>query len=533
VAETQPANGIKSDDEYREYSTATRVIILVALMCGVLLEILDVSIVNVAIPDMMGNLGATLDQISWVSTGYIIANVIVLPLTGWLSSHFGRRRYLGYSMIIFTVASFFCGISRSLNMLIFFRILQGIGGAALLSTAQATMLEIFPPWQIGMVQGIFGIGIMVGPTVGPTLGGWITDNYTWPWIFFINIPIGIIAATLTLMFLRDSRHQTRHASVDFIGIILLAVGIGSLQTILEKGNREDWFQSNLICILSVVMVIGLIAFVWWELHTPHPAVNLRILKNSAFSAGTCFAMVLGFGLYGGTFVLPVFMQSLLHYSAAQTGWMLFPGGIATALVIPWIGKLVYKTKPRNLVAIGTVGFIISMLLLKRLNMDSGQMNIFWPLVLRGASMGFLFMPLNLSTLLVLEQREIPAGTGMFNLFRQLGGSMGIAFLATFVDHREAFHRSMLVERVNVYSTAALQRLHALEGGFMARGFSHAVASKQALATVDRIVQGQSAVLAYDDALLMIAYVFIGVLPLVLLLRNTMLSQRPGATPMVD
>ncbi|HEY3298308.1 MAG TPA: DHA2 family efflux MFS transporter permease subunit, partial [Armatimonadota bacterium] len=210
----------KQTAEYTEYSAAMRMIILVALMLGVILEVLDTSIVNVAIPDMMGNLGATLDQISWVSTGYIIANVIVLPLTGWLSAHFGRRRYLGWSMIIFTVASLFCGMSRTLNMLVFFRIMQGVGGAALLSTAQATLMEIFPPKQLGMIQGIFGIGVMVGPTVGPTLGGWITDNYSWPWIFFINLPIGILATVLTFMFVHDSKIQKKHTSVDFIGIFL-------------------------------------------------------------------------------------------------------------------------------------------------------------------------------------------------------------------------------------------------------------------------------------------------------------------------
>lgn len=507
-------------DEYTEYTVAARIIILLALMLGVILEVLDTSIVNVAIPDMMGNLGATLDQISWVSTGYIIANVVVLPLTGWLSSYFGRRRYLGYSMALFTIASFFCGISRSLDALVFFRIMQGVGGAALLSTAQATMLEIFPPKQLGMIQGLFAIGVMVGPTVGPTLGGWITDNYSWPWIFFINLPIGVVATFLTFRYVHDSKLQKRKSQVDLVGILFLAIGVGSLQAVLEKGNREDWYQSNLIIWLTAVMVIGLVLFVVWELRHPHPAVNLRILKNSGFLAGTVFATVLGFGLYGGIFILPIFLQQLRHYSANQTGWILFPGGMATAFVVPFVGKIINKVRPRNLVAIGTVGFITSMFMLRRMTLDTGPDQMFWPLVLRGASMGFLFFPLSLATLLSLRPKDVPAGTGLFNLSRQLGGSAGIAYLSTLIDHRSAFHRANLVEHINMFNIAAVQRLHAIQASLQATGHSVEISRRLAAGMVDRIVQGQSAVLAYEDGFTVMAYVFILSLPLIFMLRKS-------------
>jgi DHA2 family multidrug resistance protein len=509
--------------EYTEYTASARLIILVALMLGVLLEVLDTSIVNVAIPDMMGNLGATLDQISWVSTGYIIANVVILPLTGWLSAHFGRKRYLAYSMMLFTAASLFCGLSKTLNMLVFFRILQGVGGAALLSTAQATLLEIFPPNQVGMVQAIFGIGIMVGPTVGPTLGGWITDNYTWPWIFFINLPIGIMAASLTLLFVHDSKSQIKHASIDFVGIFLLAVGIGSLQAVLEKGNREGWFESHLIVGLSICMIVGLVAFVIWELKTPVPAVNLRVLKNRGFTAGTLYGMVLGFGLYGGIFILPIYLQQLRHFSAAQTGWILFPGGMATAFVLPFVGRLMNRVVTRNLVAIGTSGFILSMLMLHRLTLDTSQQQLLWPLILRGASMGFLFLPLNMSALLVLQPRDVPAGTGLFNLSRQLGGSMGIAFLSTFVDHRSAMHSAKLMEHINIYNRVLWLRLNALQGALVAKGTPVGLAKQQAFAIIDRIVQGQSGMLSYEDTFLVIAIVFACALPLVFVLKRV----RPG------
>jgi DHA2 family multidrug resistance protein len=513
--QTNPGQG-----EYAEYSVSARIIILVALMLGVLLEVLDTSIVNVAVPDMMGNLGATLDQISWVSTGYIIANVVVLPLTGWLSSYFGRRRYLGYSMALFTIASFFCGVSRTLNALILFRILQGVGGAALLSTAQATMFEIFPPRQLGMIQGLFTIGVMVGPTVGPTLGGWITDNYSWPWIFFINLPIGIVATFLTFTYVHDSRLQKRRSQVDLLGILFLAIGVGSLQAVLEKGNREDWFQSNLIIWLTVSMVVGLVLFVIWELRHPAPAVNLRILKNGGFLAGTVFATVLGFGLYGGIFILPVFLQQLRHYSANQTGWILFPGGIATACVVPCIGRIINRVRPRNLVTVGTIGFIISMFMLRGITLETGPEHLFWPLVLRGASMGCLFFPLSLATLLSLKAKDVAAGTGLFNLSRQLGGSAGIAFLSTLIDHRSAFHRANMVEYINAFNPAAIQRLHTLQASFEATGHSAAVARQLAVGMVDRVVQGQSSIMAFEDGFTLMAYVFIFAIPLILVLRKS-------------
>jgi MFS transporter, DHA2 family, multidrug resistance protein len=514
-------------EEDAGYTGLVRWIILAAVMLGTLLEVLDTSIVNVAIPEMMGNLGATLDQISWVSTGYIIANVIVLPLTGWLSSFFGRRRYLAGSIILFTAASFLCGTARSLDALVLFRIMQGVGGAALLSTAQAVMLEVFPPAQHGLVTAIFGIGVMVGPTVGPTLGGWITDNYSWPWIFFINLPIGTLAAILTILFMRDSRYQQAPSGrVDLPGIGLLALGIGSLQMVLERGNREDWFQSPLIGWLSALAVVGLLLFLVWELRSSTPAVNLRVLKHRGLAAGTAFAAVLGFGLYGGVFILPIYLQQWRHYTAAQTGWILFPGGIATALTMPVVGKLVTRFSARSLAAVGTLGFITSMLLLHHLTIETGPEHLFWPLVLRGASMGFLWVPLSMAALAGLEGRDLAAGAGLFNLMRQLGGSAGIAFLSTLLDHRTAFHRAVLVERISNYSAAALERLHAMVAAMIASGAPPAIARQQGLALVDRAVQTQATILAFEDVFLIVAIAFLAALPLLLLFKKT----RPGAAP---
>lgn len=511
--------------EHEEYSAAIRWVILVALMLGTVMEVLDISIVNVAVPEMMGNLGATLDQISWVATGYIVANVIVLPLTGFLSLYFGRRNYLGFSIIMFTIASIFCGLSTSLNELIIFRILQGAGGAALLSTAQATLFEIFPRKQLGMIQAIFGIGVMVGPTVGPTLGGWITDHYSWPWVFFINVPIGILAATLVFTFMKDSKYSRhRNAHVDGVGILLLAVGVGSLQTLLEKGNREDWFQSNLIAWLALFAVAGLVAFVIWELRNPNPAVQLHILKHRDFTAGTLYGIMLGFGLYGGTFILPVYLQELRHFTANQTGWILFPGGMTTAIILPITGKLVSRVSPRIMVAIGSVGFVASMWILHYITLDTSSTQLFWPLALRGAAMGFLFMPLTLVALGSLKGKDIGAGTGLFNLARQLGGSAGIAFLSTFVDHRATVHRASLVENVSVYNPLALERLHAIQQGLMAKGYSAVVAKQQALSIVDRIVNGQARLMSFEDTFMVIGASFLCAMPLILLFKKGQLAQ---------
>ena len=490
-----------------------------AVMMGSLMQMIDTSIVNVAIPTMQGNLGATLDQIAWVSTGYILASVIVLPMTGWLSSTFGRRRYLAGSMLLFTAASFFCGTARSLEMLVFFRIVQGIGGAALMSTAQATMLEIFPPHQLAMTQAIFGMSVLVGPAIGPTLGGWITDNYNWPWIFFINVPIGIVAAFVTLAFMRDSGYLRARAKIDFLGIALLIIGLGSLQALLEKGTPEHWFESELIIWLTVAAVAGLASFVVWELRVPHPVVNLRVLRHRGFTAGTIFATVVGFGLFGGIFVLPVFLQSLRHYTAMQSGIIMLPGALASGVAMPIVGRLVRKASPRVLTAIGMLGSVASMFMLRHLTLDSGPADIFWPMVLRGAAMGFLFLPMTLATLTILPGREIAEGTALFNLSRQLGGSAGIASLSTFLGHRQHFHYERLREGPTVYNPTLQLWMQRVTGGFVASGSPLVVAKQQALAVLYGSVQQQAAIMSYDDIFLLMGLVFIAAMSLLFLFER--------------
>jgi DHA2 family multidrug resistance protein len=492
---------------------------MAAVMMGTLMEMIDTSIVNVAVPTLQGTLGATLDEITWVSTGYILASVIMLPMTGWLSQVFGRRRYLAGSMLIFTAASFFCGNAHSLEMLVFFRIVQGIGGAALMSTAQATLMEIFPPKQIPMAQAIYAMCTLVGPSIGPTLGGWIIDTYTWRWIFFINVPIGIVASILTLNYLRDSGYARKPGKIDLLGIFLLAVGLGSLQTMLEKGTRLNWFDSSLIQGLAMVAALGLAFFIWWELRVKHPVVNLRVLRHRGFAAGTLFAMVLGFALYGGIFVLPVFLQELRNYTPMQTGLLMLPGALSAGVMMPFVARLVGKVSPRLLVLVGLLGTVGTMIMFHHLTLDSGPAQIQLPMILRGVSMGLVFLPLTLVTLTGLRGLEIAQGTAFFNLSRQMGGSIGIAFLSTFLLHRESFHSERLGEGLTAYNPAATQWLHRVAGGFMAHGSSAFVAHQQALGALAGKVSVQAAILSYDDIFGLMAVMLTLAMPLLLLFER--------------
>lgn len=511
---------IEKSKSSTDYTGVIRWFILVAVMLGNILQTLDYSMVNVAIPNMMGNLGATIDEINWVSTGYMMANVIVLPLTGWLSAVFGRKRYLTYSILLFIIASICSGMSQSLNELIIFRIIQGAGGAALISTAQATLVEVFPLDQLGVAQGFYGFGVAMSPTLGPILGGWITDTYSWRWIFFVNIPIGILAAVMVWVFIQDSQYQTKgFGRVDFTGIALLAIGLGCMQTMLEKGERDDWFQSDFIFTLAVISAISLLIFIYWELHTESPAVNLRILKNRNFAAGTIFTVVYGFGMYGGTFIIPLFLQNIRQYTAEQTGAVFILGGLSAMVGMPLVGRLVNHVSTRLLVFIGTLGFIIYLDMLHFLTNVTSSEHFFWLVGFRGISMGFIFIPLTYITLTGLKGKDLANGSGLYNLMRQVGGSIGIAWLSTMVDNRISYHRSHLVNYANSYNPAFRLKMIRLIGLFESKGASYLMARMQALSMVDRSIQTQASVMAFGDTLLFVARVFFFSLPLLLLFRN--------------
>jgi MFS transporter, DHA2 family, multidrug resistance protein len=507
---------------------ANRYIIAITVTLASVMELIDTSIVNVAIPHMMGNLGATLDQIAWVSTGYIVANVIVLPITGWLSSYFGRRRYFAGSIILFTVASFFCGNAHSLTELVSWRIVQGLGGGALLSTSQAVLYEVFPPREYGTAMAIFGMGVMVGPTLGPTLGGYITDVFSWRWIFFINLPFGLLALMLTLGYLTDSRHQTRAGRVDWLGLLLLALGIGTLQTMLERGEHLDWFASREVVAYAIISSVSLISFVWHELHTEHPVVDLRILKSRQLAAGVVFGGMLGLCLYATVFVLPVYLQNLQGFTANQTGLVILPGAIASAVVMGIMGRLRGRFDERMSVAVGVGIFMFSMWQMNHFTTQSGYDDFFWPLIWRGTGLGLIFVPLTNLALADLPMSRIPNGTGLFNLMRQLGGSIGIALSATTLSRLESIHHARLAEHVTRYGDATRARLEGIVHMLLANGTPPGLAETKAVAILDGLVRKQAMMMSFEQLFLLFGWGFALALPLLFLMRDRSKAKAGGA-----
>jgi DHA2 family multidrug resistance protein len=511
---TPAADPSADADKYRY-----KYLIGIAVTMAAMLELIDTSIVNVAIPHMMGNLGATLDEISWVSTGYIIANVIVIPMSGWLSAFYGRRRYLTFSIALFVAASFFCGASRSLEALVFWRVVQGLGGGALLSTAQATLWEAFPPNEVAIGQAMFGVGIMVGPTLGPTLGGFIVDNWEWPWIFYINLPLGLIAGLMVWSYVRNAEHQEKAETVDWAGIFLLTTAVGALQWMLERGERYDWFESKFVTALAIISGCSFVGLIWREMTAKEPVINFRVLKSRQLATGVAMAMLLGFALFGSVFVLPIFLQSLHGFTANQTGLVILPGAIASAVTMAVMGRLGAKLDARPLIAIGTLGFLWCMWMLSRLTLDAGAGDLFWPLVIRGVSLGLIFIPLTSASMAELTPQEIPQGTGMFNLTRQLGGSLGIAMLATLLSRFTFEAKSQLTQHVVTVGTDAQARLELISNGMVARGMNPAVSHQQALMVMDRMVGAQASVLAFSRIYILSGIALCCSLPLMLFWRH--------------
>ena len=517
----KPAAASAAYSDISEY----RWIILVGLITAAIMEVLDTTIINVALPQMAGNLGATSQEIGWVSTGYILSNVVVLPMTAFLAGRFGRKRYLAASTILFIVASFFCGTSHSLGELVFWRILQGSGGAALLSTSQATLRQIFPASQQGIVQALFLVGIIVAPTLGPTLGGWITDNYTWNWCFFINIPIGIASVALLTTFLKDPPTPKTTGAVDYLGIAMLAVGLGSLQYVLEEGQQNDWFQDVWITRLAILSAVCIATLLIWELHPANksPVVNFRVLQNRDLAAGIFLFVALGFGLYGGIFLFPLFTQFILGFTPTETGLALLPGGLLTAVAAMICGRILNGPKPlvdpRILITIGVIIFMISMWMLGHLTTASGEPDTRLALMIRGFGLGFLFTPINNAVYSNLKPREVQQASGLINLARQLGGSFGIAILGTYVTNQTQYHRVNLVQHIFSGNPYLAERQQAIVGNLLAHGYSPAIAPQVANGLLNATINRQAATQAYNDAFLVIMIAFLVTAPAVLLLRK--------------
>jgi DHA2 family multidrug resistance protein len=511
---------IQSSESLVEHGPRLVIITITAVFCA-LLEIIDTTIVNVAINDMRGNLGATLNEISWVITAYSLANVIIVPLTSWLSQQFGRRNYFAASVILFTVCSFLCGNAHNIWELVVFRFMQGLGGGALLVTSQTIITESWPVEKRAMSQAIYTLGVIVGPTLGPPIGGYIVDHYSWPFIFYINIPVGIIATLLTLQYVRSPKYEEKRpaSEVDWLGIALLTAGLSSLQFVLEKGQEDDWFNSKLIIALTVVAVFGILTFIWRQLEYRFPVVNIRVLKNGNLRIGVMLSFIMGFGLFGSTFIIPIYTQSLLGWTALQAGLLMLPSTLFVAVMMPVVAQLIQRGIPQKyLIAIGMVIFFIySYLSYRVLTPYTSAGDFFWILIVRGFGLGLLSVPVSTMSLSTLRGQEIGQGAAFSGMMRQLGGSFGVALISTFVSRQTQIHRNTLITHLSVYDPVVQQRVAMMAAGVRQRAGMDSITARQTAYTMlDGAVTKQATLLSYMDVFLWVGIMFLVFVPVVLI-----------------
>jgi DHA2 family multidrug resistance protein len=497
-------------------------IIAVTVMLPTLIEIIDTSVANVSLDHIRGSLSAGIDESAWVLTSYLVSNAIVIPMTGWLARSFGRKRYLLFSLSLFTAASVFCGSSTSLGMLVFFRVLQGIGGGALQPLSQAILLESFPPREHGIAMAIFGIGAMFGPIAGPLMGGYITDTLSWRWIFYVNLPIGLFAAFMVTLFIHDPPYlaRTEKLKVDTWGIALLTLGIGALQIVLDKGQREDWFHSDFILVLSAVSILALLLFVIVELYYAEtPIVDLRAFKNITFGTGNIVMFIAFFNLFGSIVLLPLYSQLLLGYTAFLAGLVLSPGGVATLFTMPIVGKLIVKRNPKYLLAFGISVCALSTWMMSRFTPSADFSSLMWPRIYLGVGMGFLFIPLTTLTLSSIPRPQMGNATSIYNLLRNLGGSFGVAFATTMFTRRAQVHQAHLTEHLTWFDQAFRT---AVEGGktiLVGRGVPGGAAESVSLKAIYGQAIKQATAMGFNDSFWILSVMMACVLPLVLLLRR--------------
>ena len=499
-------------------------IIAFTVMLAIFMEVLDTSVANVALPHIAGNLSAGVDESTWVLTSYLVSNAIVLPLTGWFSSLFGRKRFYMTCVAIFTIASMLCGLAPSLPLLVFFRVLQGAGGGALQPISQAILLESFPKQKRGMAMAIFGMGVVLAPIIGPTLGGWITDSYSWRWIFLINIPVGVISLVLTLFLIFDPPYLVRKslregAKIDYIGIGLLSVGLGFLQVVLDKGEREDWFGSGFIVWCSVVAVIGLLGAFLWELSREDPAVDFHLLKERNFLIATLTMFMLGLVLYGSTALLPIFLQTLLGYTALLSGLVLSPGGILVIFLLPVVGKLLTRIESRWLVVFGLSTLALSLFHMANFNLEVDFRTAMVARVYQSAGMAFLFVPINVMAFYFVPKEKINNATGIINLARNIGGSVGIAGVVTMLARRAQFHQAVLVSHMTPLDSAYQAMLSGAKQMLVAQGSDPVQAAHQAQGLAYGLLMRHASMLAFLDDFWLMAVATLGMIPFMFLMKK--------------
>jgi MFS transporter, DHA2 family, multidrug resistance protein len=497
-------------------------LITITVMLPTIMEIIDTSVANVALPHMQGSLNAGTDEVTWVLTSYLVSNAVVLPMTGWLSRIFGRKRFLMTCIVLFTLASLLCGAAPTLASLIFFRILQGAAGGALIPISQAILMETFPPHQRGMAMAIFGVGAMFGPIVGPALGGWITDNLNWRWIFYINLPIGVIACLMCAFFIYDPaylKQKVRNMKIDYWGISLLTVSMGALQIVLDKGHQEDWFNSNFIITFSVITVVSLIALIRVELTHESPIINLRLFKNISFSAGNFIMFVVGFCLYSSIMLIPLFLQTLMGYSATDAGMVMAPGGIATLITMPLVGAALAKRDGRKIVFAGLLIGASAMFIMQSLNLQGSFWDYTWPRIVLGVGLAMIFVPLTTVTLASIPKTEMGNATGMFNLLRNIGGSVGIAISATLLSRYEQAYQSSLAAHTNPYNPAWQIKFEGVKQLLISKGASLAEIDQTALGMMYGVLRKQAGSLAFNHVFYIIGLAFLVIIPLLILLKR--------------
>ena len=490
-------------------------LIAVSVMLATFMEMLDTSIANVSLPHIAGNLSASTDEATWVITSYLLSNAIVLPASGWLSRYFGRKRLLLTCVGIFTTSSLLCGMAPTLGLLIFARVLQGAGGGALQPLAQAIMLESFPPAKRGAAMAAYAMGVVVAPIMGPLVGGWITDNYAWRWIFYINIPVGLVAIAMIRRFIFDPEYirNAKPGRVDALGFGLMAIGLASLQLMLDKGQEDDWFGATWIRWTTVVCAVSLIAFLVWEWRAKNPIVNLRVFANRNFAVGTFMVILVGMVVYVPATLLPQFLQELMGYTAYDSGMAQCSRGLGMMLFVFPVGRMVSRVDSRKLIIFGFTVAAISIYWLGQLNLDMAMANIQWPLFLQGMGMAFVFVPLTTTTMGMLSNEQMGNATGIFNLMRNLGGSIGISIATTFVARHAQIHQTTLVAHLTPYDAAYRERLLTLQN---ATGTHD---SATALAGLYHTLVQQATTLAYVDTFRWLGMLCLICIPVIMLFKK--------------
>ncbi len=497
-------------------------IVAIAVMFATFMEVLDTTVVNVSLPHIAGNLSATIDEATWALTSYLVANAIILPMTGWLASVFGRKRLLMASVTGFTVSSFLCGLAPNLTMLIVFRCLQGATGGAMQPLSQAVLLEAFPPRDRGKAMGFWGLGIVVAPIFGPVLGGWLTDNWSWRWVFYINIPVGIASLIMTRLFIFDPAYIRRQSQrIDYWGIGMLALGIGTLQFVLDKGQEEDWFSSNLITTLAVVSAVTLAWLIVHELRTKDPVVDLRVFKVRSYAVGVFLMTVVGFVLYGSLVLLPIMLQTLLGYPPMLAGIAMAPRGIGSFFMMPLTGLMTGRFDARKLLTIGLVVGGVSLLWLSRLNLQAGYWDIFWPQLIQGAGLSLFFVPLTTVAMDAIPRERMGNATSLFNLMRNIGGSIGIAVTGTMLARSQQTMTNTLGAHVSSYDATTQSLFAQIRAGLIATGVDSVTATSRAYAALAGTVQRQAAMMSFVMIFQLLGIVFLALLPLILMMK------RPG------